>query len=96
MILLFVKGSGSRHWRVGDNGNHVEFAAHEALLHVEAFDAIIDEELNTGDILYIPPGFPHEGISLDASMSFSVGFRANSAVSLLSAFADHLIDNELG
>jgi len=93
---FICQGSGSRHWRVGDNGNHVEFAAHEALLHVEAFDAIIDEELNTGDILYIPPGFPHEGISLDASMSFSVGFRANSAVSLLSAFADHLIDKELG
>lgn len=93
---FICQGSGSRHWRVGDNGKHVEFAAHEALLHVEAFEAIIDETLNTGDILYIPPGFPHEGISLDSSMSFSVGFRANSGVSLLSAFADHLIDNELG
>ena len=29
-------------------------------------------------------------------MSFSVGFRANSAISLLSGFADHLIDNDLG
>jgi 50S ribosomal protein L16 3-hydroxylase len=29
-------------------------------------------------------------------MSFSVGFRANSTVSLLSGLADHLIDNELG
>ena len=29
-------------------------------------------------------------------MSFSVGFRANSAISLLSGFADHIIDNELG
>jgi len=93
---FICQGSGTRHWRVGNMGKHVEFAAHEALLHVEAFDAIIDEELNTGDILYIPPGFPHEGISIDTSMSFSVGFRANSAVSLLSAFADHLIDQEQG
>lgn len=29
-------------------------------------------------------------------MSFSVGFRANSAISLLSGFADHLIDHDLG
>ena len=29
-------------------------------------------------------------------MSFSVGFRANSAISLLSGFADHIIDNDLG
>lgn len=93
---FICQGSGTRHWRVGGKGNHVEFSAHEALLHVEPFEAIIDTQLNTGDILYIPPGFPHEGVSLDASMSFSIGFRANSGVSLLSAFADHLIDNELG
>ena len=93
---FICQGSGKRHWRVGDNGSHVEFAAHESLLHVEPFEAIIDVALDTGDILYIPPGFPHEGISLDTSMSFSVGFRANSAVSVLSAFADHLIDNDKG
>jgi len=93
---FICQGSGKRHWRVGNNGSHVEFAAHEALLHVEPFEAIIDVELETGDILYIPPGFPHEGISLEPSMSFSVGFRGNSAVSVLSAFADHLIDNEHG
>ena len=93
---FICQGSGKRHWRVGDNGEHLEFAAHEALLHVEAFEAIIDVKLEAGDILYIPPGFPHEGISLDTSMSFSVGFRGNSAVSVLSAFADHLIDNDKG
>ncbi|TYK64746.1 cupin domain-containing protein [Colwellia echini] len=93
---FICQGSGKRHWRVGDNGEHVEFAAHEALLHVEAFEAIIDVVLEEGDVLYIPPGFPHEGVSLDISMSFSVGFRANSAVSVFSAFADHLIDTEQG
>lgn len=93
---FICQGSGRRHWRVGDNSDHIEFSAHEALLHVEPFAAIIDVELETGDILYIPPGFPHEGISLEPSMSFSIGFRANSAVSLLSAFADHLIDHEQG
>lgn len=94
--VFICQGSGKRRWRVGAKGDHVEFAAHEALLHVEPFEAIIDEELEAGDIIYIPPGFPHEGITLETSMSFSVGFRANSAVSLLSAFADHLIDTEQG
>ena len=94
--VFICQGSGKRHWRVGDNTKQTEVIAHEALLHVEAFEAIIDVELAPGDILYIPPGFPHEGIALEPSMSFSVGFRANSTVSLLSALADHLIDNELG
>ncbi len=94
--VFICQGSGKRHWRVGDNSKQTEVIAHEALLHVEPFEAIIDVELAAGDILYIPPGFPHEGIALEPSMSFSVGFRANSTVSLLSALADHLIDNELG
>lgn len=94
--VFICQGSGKRHWRVGDNSQQTEVIAHEALLHVEPFEAIIDVELEPGDILYIPPGFPHEGIALEPSMSFSVGFRANSTVSLLSALADHLIDNELG
>ncbi len=94
--VFICQGSGKRHWRVGDNTQQTEVIAHEALLHVEPFEAIIDVELEPGDILYIPPGFPHEGIALEPSMSFSVGFRANSTVSLLSALADHLIDNELG
>jgi len=93
---FICQGSGNRRWRVGDNGAHKQFSAHSALLHVESFDAIIDEELEAGDILYIPPGFPHEGVSLNNSMSFSVGFRTNSTVSLLSAFADHLIDQDQG
>ena len=94
--VFICQGSGKRHWRVGDNSKQTEVIAHEALLHVETFEAIIDVILEPGDIIYIPPGFPHEGIALEPSMSFSVGFRANSTVSLLSALADHLIDNELG
>ena len=94
--VFICQGSGRRHWRVGDRGNHRQFAAHPALLHTEAFEAIIDAELTAGDILYIPPGFPHEGISLENSMSFSVGFRSKSARDMLSGLADHLIDHDLG
>lgn len=94
--VFICQGSGKRHWRVGDKGAHREYAAHAALLHVEPFKAIIDVELLPGDILYIPPGYPHEGVTLETSLSFSVGFRAHSTVSLLSGLADHLIDNEQG
>ena len=94
--VFICQGSGRRHWRVGDRGNHRQFSAHAALLHVDPFEAIIDVELLPGDILYIPPGFPHEGVSLETSMSFSVGFRAKSACDMLSGLADHVIDKELG
>ncbi|MEH6578548.1 MAG: cupin domain-containing protein [Amphritea sp.] len=93
--VFICQGSGRRRWRVGDRGPHKEFAAHPALLHTENFDPIIDVELLPGDILYIPPGFPHDGISLENSMSFSVGYRTASARDMHSALADYLIDNEL-
>lgn len=94
--VFICQGQGRRRWRVGDKGNHQQFSVHEALLHVADFEAIIDVELEPGDILYIPPGFPHDGVALENSMSFSVGFRATSRVNLFSGFADFLIDNELG
>lgn len=94
--VFICQGSGRRRWRVGDQGNHRQFAAHAALLHVDPFEAIIDVELLPGDILYIPPGFPHDGVTLEHSMSFSVGFRSKSASDLLSGLADYVIDKELG
>lgn len=94
--VFICQGSGRRRWRVGARGNHREFAAHEALLHTDPFEPIIDEVLEPGDILYIPPGFPHDGVTLEHAMSFSVGFRAKSACDMFSALADHLIDKELG
>src|SRR5450830_1870682 len=81
---------------VGVTGGSVSVAIIVSLLHTAPFDAIIDAELIAGDILYIPPGFPHDGICLENSMSFSVGFRSKSARDMLSGLADHLIDNELG
>lgn len=90
--VFICQGSGQRRWRVGDRAPVKEVIAHEKLLHVENFTAIIDEVVSAGDVLYIPPGFPHEGISLDTSMSFSVGYKSTNATELLSGFADYLID----
>ncbi|MGL5500504.1 MAG: cupin domain-containing protein, partial [Plesiomonas shigelloides] len=67
--VFIIQGSGRRRWRVGDKLPLKEHCPHPSLLHVEQFEPIIDEELNTGDILYIPPGFPHDGYSLETSMS---------------------------
>ncbi|WP_024562348.1 winged helix domain-containing protein, partial [Franconibacter helveticus] len=46
--------------------------------------------------LYIPPGFPHEGYSLENSLNYSVGFRAPSGRELISGFADYVLQRELG
>lgn len=94
--VFIIQGSGKRHWRVGDALPLKQWCPHPALLHVEPFDAIIDEVLETGDLLYIPSGFPHEGYTIETAMSYSVGFRAPNGRDLLSSFADYVLEHDLG
>lgn len=96
--VFIVQGLGRRRWRVGDKdkGQHKQHCPHPKLLQVEAFSAMIDEELEPGDILYIPPHFPHEGYAIEASLNYSIGLRAPNEREMLSSFADYMIANNLG
>ncbi|URQ89018.1 cupin domain-containing protein [Pseudoalteromonas sp. SCSIO 43101] len=95
--VFIIQGQGKRHWRVGmPDANLRQFAQNKSLLQVEQFPAVIDCVLEPGDILYIPPGCPHEGYAVENALNYSVGFRAPNQRDLLSQFADHLIDTELG
>lgn len=95
--VFIIQGEGKRHWRVGLPDNNLkQFTQNKSLLQVEQFKAVIDCVLEPGDILYIPPGCPHEGYAVENALNYSVGFRAPNQRDLLSQFADHLIDTELG
>lgn len=94
--VFIIQGIGRRRWRVGEKVALKQHCPHPDLLQVEPFEAIIDEEVEPGDILYIPPGFPHEGYSLENAVSYSVGFRAPNGRELLSGFADYVLSHELG
>ncbi|RYV01561.1 cupin [Shewanella sp. OPT22] len=94
--VFIIQGSGKRHWKVGNKGKHKPRHNDPQSALVEDFTPIIDETLEPGDILYIPPGFPHSGTTLENSMSYSLGYRAPSQQELFNDLADFLMDNELG
>lgn len=96
--VFIIQGQGKRHWRVGekDQGQYVETCRANALRQIESFDAIIDDVLEPGDILYIPPGFPHDGHALESSMSYSIGFRSPKEQELISNFADYILAHDIG
>ncbi|MFU2508724.1 JmjC domain-containing protein [Pseudoalteromonas sp. ASV78] len=95
--VFIIQGEGKRHWRVGmPDSNLKQFAQNKSLLQVEQFPAVIDCILEAGDILYIPPGCPHEGYAVENALNYSIGFRAPNQRDLLSNFADHIIDKEAG
>ncbi len=94
--VFIIQGQGKRHWRVGmPDASLQQICPHPRLLQVTPFQDCIDVITEPGDILYIPPGCPHDGISVDASLSYSVGFRAPAQKDLLTGLADYLIENEL-
>lgn len=96
--VFIIQGSGKRRWRVGDidKGQYKESIQAGALRQIEGFDPIIDDVLEPGDILYIPPGFPHEGNTLEPSMSYSIGFRSPKEQELLCNFADYVLAHDMG
>ncbi|MCG6202360.1 cupin domain-containing protein [Psychromonas antarctica] len=91
--VFIIQGLGKRHWRVGKKNTQQPISGHGVLRHCEPFDAIINVNLEPGDILYIPSGCPHEGYAIEPSINYSVGFRAPDQNDLLSSFTDYNIDN---
>jgi 50S ribosomal protein L16 3-hydroxylase len=95
--VFIIQGSGKRKWQVGaPNSELITLLPHPDLKQVSAFEPLIDEVTEAGDLLYIPPNHPHNGVSIENSVNFSIGFQAPSSQELWSSFADKLIDNNLG
>ncbi|NQZ21951.1 MAG: cupin domain-containing protein [Colwellia sp.] len=95
--VFIIQGEGKRRWQVGAPDSSLEeLLPHPDLKQVSDFVAVIDEITEAGDLLYIPPNHPHNGISIENSINFSIGFQAPNNQELWSSFADKLIDEDLG
>ncbi|GGD44458.1 cupin domain-containing protein [Erythrobacter arachoides] len=92
--VFLVQGLGRRRWRVGQRCDESSpLLPHDGLRLLAEFDPVDEWVLEAGDILYVPPGFAHDGVAVgDDCMTYSVGFRAPSRGDLVSAWADHVLD----
>lgn len=94
--VFIIQGEGKRHWRVGmPDSSLQQHCPHPRLLQVTPFQSCIDVIMEPGDILYIPPGCPHDGISIENSLNYSVGFRAPAQKDLITGLTDFLIEQEI-
>lgn len=94
--VFIIQGQGRRHWRVGARQTMTNYQPCEDLTLVkEPFVAVIDEVLEPGDVLYIPAGCPHDGIALEPSLNYSVGFRAPSQAELLLQVGDLALQHDI-
>jgi 50S ribosomal protein L16 3-hydroxylase len=95
--VFIVQGMGQRRWQVGHklSSSSEKLYPHAQLQQVKPFQPIIDIVMLPGDVLYIPPFYPHQGKSITECFNYSVGFRAPNQSELLQGLADGILDNDL-
>lgn len=87
--VFLLQGEGERLWRLGQRcDEHSALLPHDHLCLLEHFDCQAEYRLQCGDVLYVPPGVAHWGISVGDSTCFSIGFRAPRLADLLSRWTD--------
>jgi 50S ribosomal protein L16 3-hydroxylase len=83
--VFLLQAQGTRRWRVAAPGD-TALVPGVPLKLLADFAPTQEWVLEPGDMLYIPPGWGHEGTAVGECMTFSIGFRAPSRVEFLSAF----------
>ena len=75
--VFLLQGEGRRRWRIARRYD----AAIEPDIPIRVlrrFKAEKEWILGPGDMLYLPPGWAHEGVALGPCLTYSIGFRAPS------------------
>jgi len=87
--VLVIQGMGRSRWRVGDRLSSTVFDYGQN----DFSEAIVDEELSSGDILYIPKGFPYEAASTEAAMSYCLNFWTDNSLRMIRNWTESLSDD---
>jgi len=73
--VFIFQGHGKRKWLLDTNPNH-DYQEDLDIRLLKNFNPDIEWTLEPGDMIYIPPGVAHHGISLEDSVSYSLGFQS--------------------
>lgn len=85
--VFLLQATGRRRWEIAPAGPGWEDREGLDIKMLQNFEATETYELEPGDMLYLPPGVPHNGVSLEPCLTFSFGFLAPSRAEVLRDFA---------
>jgi len=90
--VFLLQGPGRRRWRIGHQRD-LGLVEDAPLKILRRFRPEQEWVLQAGDLLYLPPGWAHDGVALEACMTYSVGFRAPAWRELTVQFLRFLEDS---
>ena len=86
--VFLLQGLGQRRWQIDARPNPpLGFREDAPIRLLQSFEASHDWILEPGDMLYLPPAVPHNGVAETECLTLSLGMRAPSAAEMLAAFA---------
>lgn len=95
--VFLLQGPGRRRWRLMPPARRpFRMVAGAPLKLIDGFRPTEEMVLEAGDMLYLPPGWGHEGTALGACQTYSIGFRAPGGAELSNAFLDYLHERGFG
>ena len=91
--VFLIQGFGNRRWQLGqmcdEHSPRVEGTPLRILKDIEVH---LDEVVNPGDLLYVPPGMAHNGVAQNPCTTYSIGFRAPPLAHLLERVVDAALE----
>ncbi len=89
--VFLVQGQGSRIWKTGQHCTSADtLRTDSGLKLLKHFQTEHEWHLQSGDVLYVPPGIAHWGVSVDNSLCYSIGFRAPSMSEAVLGYSEEL------
>jgi len=73
--VFLLQAHGQRRWRIG-RVPKPQLQADVPLKILTNFEPEEEHVLEPGDMLYLPPGWAHDGIAIGECMTYSIGFRS--------------------
>jgi len=89
--VFLLQLHGRRRWRVGRCANPT-FVDGLPLKILERFEPQHDWLLEPGDMLYLPPGWGHDGVAVGECLTASIGFRAAGRDEVAQQVLQRLLD----
>jgi 50S ribosomal protein L16 3-hydroxylase len=88
--VFIIQGKGQRRWQIGAFcDEQTQLLDNTDLRLLADFEPEHEYLMECGDVLYLPPGRAHYGVSVGESTSFSIGFRAPRISDLLARWLDN-------
>ncbi len=92
--VFLLQGLGQQHWAIStDLHAPKEVRPEVELKQLAQFESTHEWLLEPGDMLYLPPDVPHDGVAFGGPcMLFSLGMRTPSQIELTVDLADHIAE----